>query len=41
MKPRNFKARKRIKIGARLPLGKAGIACVLLAGPAEPQRCTM
>jgi len=37
LKPANFKARKRIRVGARLPFGKAGIACVFLAGLAGPK----
>jgi DNA-binding IclR family transcriptional regulator len=36
-KPANFETGKRRKIGARLPLGKAGIACVFLAGLAGPE----
>jgi len=41
LKPGNFKARKRIRVGARLPFGKADIACVLQLGLAGPKRSTM
>jgi len=41
LKPENFEASKLRKIGARLPFGKAAIACVFLAGLAGPRLGTM
>jgi len=40
-KPANVKARKRITVGTRLPLGETRIACVLQVGIGWPETSTM